>query len=173
MEKMNDETLRGYMSAHGEYLIRLAYMYVKSWQSAEDIVQEVFVTFYKKSDQYREEASVKTYLSKITVNLCHNHLKSWKNRISLFAGNAFSSSSDYETPETLLTSKQIKHQVAQTILQLPLHYREVILLYYYQEFSVTEISHILDSPEGTVKIRLSRARAALRKKLDQSDMEVI
>ncbi|WP_404409470.1 RNA polymerase sigma factor [Jeotgalibacillus malaysiensis] len=170
---MSEEELRVCMNAHGEYLIRLAFMYVKSWQSAEDIVQEVFVTFYHKSDQYKGLASVKTYLSKITVNLCHNHLKSWKNRISLFAGNAFNTSSDHETPETLLTNRQTSNEVAETILALPINYREVILLYYYQEFSVAEISDILNCPEGTIKTRLSRARTALRKKLDRTDMEVM
>ena len=47
-------------------------MYVKDWNLSEDIVQEVFIQFFKTYDNYEQRASVKTYLTKMTINKCHD-----------------------------------------------------------------------------------------------------
>lgn len=65
---------------HSRYLVRIAYLYVKNWSTAEDVVQEVFVTYFQKSDQFRNEASLKTYLTKMTANRAKDYLRSWKHK---------------------------------------------------------------------------------------------
>lgn len=65
---------------HTRYLVRIAYLYVKNWATAEDIVQEVFVTYFQKSDQFRNESSLKTYLTKMTANRAKDYLRSWKHK---------------------------------------------------------------------------------------------
>lgn len=72
------------MKEHGEYLFRLAYMYVKDLHAAEDIMQEVFIRYDQHSSEFEHRSSIKTYLCKITVNCCHEYLRSWKNRKSNF-----------------------------------------------------------------------------------------
>lgn len=73
------------ITEHGDYLLKVAYLYVKNEATAEDIVQDVFIAFYQKQQQFRQESSLRTYLVKMTVNRSHDYLRSWKSkRLSLF-----------------------------------------------------------------------------------------
>lgn len=162
------------MKENGEYLIRLAFYYVKNWSTAEDIVQEVFVTYCQKSDQFENRSSIRTYLAKITVNKCHDYLRSWKNKIYLYSNLLLGQSiSNKESPEQLVINKDKNDMLIKEILEMSIKYREVILLYYYQEFTILEISKILNCSENTVKTRLSRAKSILKSKLEGIEWEVI
>lgn len=162
------------MKENGEYLIRLAFSYVKNWSTAEDIVQEVFVTYYQKSDQFEKRSSIRTYLAKITVNKCHDYLRSWKNKVPFYT-NIFKSQilTNQDSPEKLVMNKDKSDRLIQEILEMSVKYREVILLFYYQEFTIVEVSNILNVSENTVKTRLYRAKAILKIKLDGIEWEVI
>jgi len=73
------------IAEHGDYLLKVAYLYVKNEATAEDIVQDVFIAFYQKQEQFRQESSLRTYLVKMTVNRSHDYLRSWKSkRLTLF-----------------------------------------------------------------------------------------
>lgn len=169
--RMTDEEMKKIMDSHGEHLIRLAYFYVKDWAAAEDIMQEVFISFYRKSGQFEERASLKTYLSKITVNKCHDHLRSWKNKRSLFSNSLGGLISSGKSPEELLEQHTDRSNLTNKILELPVKYREVILLFYYEEFTSKEISEMLGCSENTVKTRLRRAKDLLREKVDLKEWE--
>lgn len=169
--RMTDEEMKRIMDSHGEHLIRLAYFYVKDWAAAEDIMQEVFISFYRKSGQFEERASLKTYLSKITVNKCHDHLRSWKNKRSLFSNSLGGLISSGKSPEKSFEEQTDRSNLTNKILELPIKYREVILLFYYQEFTSKEISEMLGCSENTVKTRLRRARDLLREKVDLKEWE--
>ncbi|PSL36182.1 RNA polymerase sigma-70 factor (ECF subfamily) [Planomicrobium soli] len=170
-KSLNEEQLKHVMDHHGEYLLRLAYLYVKDWPAAEDILQEVFLTYYQKADQFEQRSSLKTYLTKITINKCHDYLRSWKNKRSLFSeaiGNLISSS---KSPEEAVEQQMGQTSLMREVLELPTKYREVLLLFYYQEFTSKEISQLLDCPENTVKTRLKRAKALLRDQVDPREWE--
>ncbi|WP_339252547.1 sigma factor [Sporosarcina sp. FSL W8-0480] len=72
--------LQDLMVHHTEFLIRLAYYYVKDLQAAEDIVQEVFIKIYNNQHNYEERGEVKAFLTKMTINKSKDHLKSWAYR---------------------------------------------------------------------------------------------
>ena len=72
--------LKELMFQYTEYLIRLAYYYVKDLQAAEDIVQEVFIKFYNNQSNYEERGELKAFLTKMTVNKSKDYLKSWAYR---------------------------------------------------------------------------------------------
>ena len=61
------------IAKHGDYLLRIAYLYVKNRATAEDVVQDVFIAFYQKQEHYRGDTSLKTYLVKMTVNRSHDY----------------------------------------------------------------------------------------------------
>ncbi len=168
---MTDEEMRNIMNSHGEHLIRLAYFYVKDWSAAEDIMQEVFISHYRKSAQFDNRASLKTYLSKITVNKCHDHLRSWRNKRSLFSNSLSGLISNTKSPEDTYFRQADQSNLTNKILELPIKYREVILLFYYQEFTSKEISEMLACSENTVKTRLRRAKDMLREKVDLKEWE--
>lgn len=171
---MNHHTyLEEVMNAHGEYLIRMAFMYVKDWPTAEDIVQETFISYYKNLDQFQNRSTVKTYLTRILINKCHDHLRSWKNKKHFFTQLFNHLPAGNSTPEEWIIRTNTQSSIVNEIIKLPVKYREVILLYYYQELTILEISTVLGCPENTVKTRLSRARLQLKDKVDLESREVL
>ena len=151
---------------HGESLMRLAFMYVKNRQVAEDIVQDVFLRAYEKRNDFKGNSSYKTYLSRITVNRSYDYLRSWtykntilSNKIALVVKSGRSAES-----EVLLNSE--RHVLGHEVIGLPVKYREVLTLYYYQDFSIDEIAEVLKCPSSTVKTRLRRARTKLKERIE-------
>ncbi|WP_415579358.1 sigma-70 family RNA polymerase sigma factor [Filibacter tadaridae] len=155
---------------HGDYLLRVAYLYVKNRATAEDIVQEVFIAFYEKQGQYRGEASLRTYLVKMTVNRSHDFLRSWKNkRITLF--EKVTGKSTNRTPERSLLEKAEKQELVEALFTLSITYREVLILYYFQEMTTVEIAELLDCPQATIRTRLQRARKQLANRIVDYEWE--
>lgn len=77
---INAKELQVLMIQNTDFLIRLAYYYVKDLQAAEDIVQEVFINFFNKQNNYVERGKLKAFLTKMTVNKSKDYLKSWTYR---------------------------------------------------------------------------------------------
>ncbi len=99
-----NEQLAAIMDEHGEYCLRVAYLYVKDWAIAEEIVQDVFYAYYRQQERFEQRSSLKTYLVKITVHKSHDYLRSWKNkRLMLFEKLHIGVSR--RTPETDLLEK--------------------------------------------------------------------
>lgn len=147
------------MNEHSRYLVRIAYLYVKNWSTAEDVVQEVFVTFFQKSDQFRNESSLKTYLTRMTANRAKDYLRSWKHKKDVLFDTVFISSKS--TEEVLLEQERLA-SLEKHLFQLPLKYREPLILFYYDEQSIAEIALYLELNENTVKTRLRRAKQQLK-----------
>ena len=77
------------------------------------------------------------------------------------------------TPETVLVAKDERSTLKDALFELPVRYREVVILYYYQELKVREIADILACSENTIKTRLHRARQMLQERLEKSEWEVL
>lgn len=159
-----DQIMREYSS----YLVRIAYLYVKNWSTAEDVVQEVFVTYFRKSDQFRNEASLKTYLTKMTANRAKDYLRSWKHKKDVLFDTIFVSSKS--TEEVLLEQERLA-SLEKHLFQLPLKYREPLILFYYDEQSIADIAKYLELNENTVKTRLRRAKHQLKEFFAEEDEE--
>ncbi|GGB45759.1 sigma-70 family RNA polymerase sigma factor [Fictibacillus barbaricus] len=163
-----EEWLIHIMDLYQDKVIRLAYTYVKDRKLAEDLAQEVFVKCYVHKDNFRNESSVKTWVYAITVNLCKDYLRSgWKKYIHVIDRFGKSRQSSVLTPELSIVQKSEHEALAEQVLKLPLKYREVILLYYYKELTVSEISQILNKKEPTIRTILQRGRDMLRRKLEK------
>ena len=148
------------ISEYGDYLLRVAYLYVENSATAEDIVQDVFVAFYEKQDQFRGDASLKTYLVKMTVNRSHDYLRSWKSRRTTLYKKVISNGKS-RSPERAMLEKSEKMELVEALFTLTVPYREVLILYYYEEMSTVEIAKLVNCPESTVRTRLQRARKQL------------
>ena len=79
---MNEQQLAAIMDTYAEKLLRIAYFYTKNVQSAEDIVQEVFIAFYY-TNKYTEQGELGAFLTRMTSNKCKDYLKSWAYRTHL------------------------------------------------------------------------------------------
>ena len=163
------EHLQQVMSEHGEYCIRVAYFYVKDWSAAEEVVQDVFLAYAKNAHRFEQRSSLKTYLVKITIHKSHDYLRSWKRKWQQFTQpKTFSHS--IETEKIIDEEKQT---LVQSLLQLPIHYREVLILYYYDDYNIPEIASILKMSENTIKTRLARGRNKLKQLLQDQSWEVL
>ena len=160
--------LRTIMEEHSEQLIQLAYFYTKSYHAAEDIVQDVFITFYR-SDTYEERGQLTAYLRKLTVNRAKDYLKSWAFR-KLQLKDAWSSLGKRQRDHVVELEE--RSEIGAAILSLPIHYREIIILYYFEEMNTVEIATLLGEAESTIRTRLRRAREKL-KPLLQEQWEVL
>lgn len=150
------------MRTYGNDVLRMAYSYVKDYDTAEDIFQEVFIKVNANLNEFRGESSIKTWLLRITVNACKDYLKSaYNRRVTMFSEEEEESIRAEDTIEKI-ERRQDGEQIRRALLLLPEKYREVLLCLYFEERSVAETAKVLGISEGTVKSRLSRAREKFR-----------
>lgn len=144
---------------------RLALTRTKSSEDAEDIFQEVFLKLVSNTKQFETEEHRKAWLIKVTINCCNTHFVApWhKNVVSMDDVTLTQMAGTTEDTYASLEEPDIYAQ----ILKLPKDMRDVILLFYYEDLSVREISQILNTSENNIKKRLSRARQKLRLELEE------
>ncbi len=167
-EQSKDELLEFLMNEYGQSITRLAFTYIKEQQLAEDIAQEAFIKCYQKLDEFRHESSYKTWIYSITVNLCKDKLRNWSFRNLIFSDFLSTRTKTTETPESRLLDFENSRIISEQIVSLPIKYREVIILYYYEEFTYNEIANLLNMKLSTIKSRLHRARLLLKRRLEGS-----
>ena len=156
------------IDTYSDYLYRIAFIYTKDRLAAEEVVQDVFLKYYHRSEQFKGDASLKTYLVKMTMNRSCDYLRSWKNKkhnmLEFFQGTT-------KGTEQLYVEQELRAEITAAVLTLPVKDREVLLLYYYEEMTVFEIAEVLEVAVSTVKSRLQRARKKLKPKLQMEVME--
>ena len=166
---MNSAELERIMDEYGEHLLKMAYFYLRDRELAKDIVQEVFISFYGSSD-YQELGKLRAYLTKLTVNRCKDHLRSWSFRNLKFNKEWIET---IHTERDRLILQEEKSDIAVAVLSLPVKYREVIIFYYYEELTMREVASFLGISENTVKTRMTKARKLLRNELSKDYWEVL
>ncbi|GEL78638.1 sigma-70 family RNA polymerase sigma factor [Tenuibacillus multivorans] len=165
------QLLEKLMDQYGESLTRLAMTYVKDQYIAEDIIQETFLKVYKNLDRFEGRSSYQTYLYRIVMNGCYDYLRSWHHRKVQITEKFTLTHEEGNTSEKHLLDKDKNLELAQNVLKLSIKLREVIILFYYQDFTVDEIAKTLDISQNTVKTRLFRARKKLENQLKEGGWE--
>ena len=145
---------------YGEYVYHLAYIYVKNKENAEEIAQDVFYNFGKKQEQFRGDAHIKTYLTRMTINRSYDELRKLKRRSILQTILPFMK--EEHSAEKLVVKEAVGKSVKEAVFSLSVAYREVIILYYYEDYSTKEIAQLLQTSENTVRTRLRRAKEQLK-----------
>lgn len=141
-------------------VFRVAYSYTKNKSDAEDISQEVFLKFYTSMAKFEDSEQLKAWLIRITINKSKDLLKSsW-----------FSKRSDETDLQQSFTMNQSQSEILEAVLSLPEKYKIVIHLYYYEGYSLNEISEITSTKISTLQTRLQRGRKLLGKKLKEEDI---
>ncbi|MBY0147378.1 sigma-70 family RNA polymerase sigma factor [Neobacillus niacini] len=163
-----EDKLSWLMDEYGDMVVRLAFTYVKQKQIAEDISQEVFISCYKNLETFQNKSSYKTWLYRITVNKCKDYFRSWSHRnISYqdFFRSIFPSGE--KSIESNILDKEERELIFERVLKLPIKLREVIILQYYEELTINEITELLGLNSNTVKTRLHRAKKLLQSSLKE------
>jgi RNA polymerase sigma-70 factor, ECF subfamily len=136
---------------------------------AEDLVQETYVKALRGFSSFQSGTNFRAWIYRILRNTFLTSRSGLKATamIPLDAEDADELPAGPETPETVLISNSEQQLVQGALDTLPVHFREILLLCETEEMSYQEISETLSIPIGTVMSRLSRARKALRKILQQ------
>ena len=157
------------MNTYGNDVKKFVYTYLHNEADTDDITQEVFVTVYLKLNTYKGKSSLKSWIYSIAANKCKDHLRGHRLRqsklIERISRHSISSKLN-EVPEEYLQST-IKEGLFEKVMELPIKYREVVILYYFKELSIKEISYILNEKEPTLQSRLSRSRSKLRELINE------
>jgi RNA polymerase sigma factor (sigma-70 family) len=163
-----DAWLERIMDEYGERLTKLAYNYVKDWGMAEDIVQDVFITCFRHFEKIDEILSFKAWIYRLVINRAKDVLKSSAFKRVVKNSNLLSLFTSKEPlPEMSLVKRSEEEILSRSVLDLPLKYREVIILYYYEECSIEEIKGLLGLNGNTIKTRLNRGRTKLKNRMER------
>jgi RNA polymerase sigma-70 factor (ECF subfamily) len=151
-------------------------------QLAEDIVQEAFMRAYSTLQNYPAQRistlKLKPWLYKITLNVFYGHLRSSRLQelpLEGTEGNLMLEAIDDDwlnQPEQVIENKEGLHKLEVGVARLPLPFRELVNLYYFEELSYREIAEILNLPPGTVKSGIHRGTRLLRQTLQTQESEV-
>lgn len=154
------------MHEYSDGILHLVYTYVKNRTTAEDLTQEIFIKCYEKLNQFHQQSNIKTWLYRIAINHCKDYLRSWHYRkISLTNTILDHIPSKAKQVEEKIITKSEESSLAHAVMDLPLKYREIVFLHYYEELPLAEISKITAVNINTIKTRLKRARQLLKDKL--------
>ena len=159
------------MEQHTERLIRVAYYYTKELQTAEDLVQDVFIKFYHKQSALKDVNDFSAYLTRMTINRCKDYLKSWHVRKVQFQQKWVEQVQKEEFDRFVQQDEE--QIIGEAIMRLPLMHREALVYYYFEEMTIPSIAQLLQIPQSTVKTRLVRGRELLKAELKGIEWEVL
>jgi RNA polymerase sigma-70 factor, ECF subfamily len=162
---------------HGGRMLAVARRYLDSEDAAQDCVQEAFIAAFKAVDRFEGRSSLATWLHRITVNAALQVLRrrSHKDEVPIEPWLAsFDEDGLRQGPsevtaagaEELLARDDVRAEVRAAIDRLPASYRNVLLLRDIEGLSIKEVAQMLELTENNAKVRLHRARTALKKQLE-------
>ena len=149
-----DYNISDIVNKYSRHVAMLSYTYTKNIADAEDIAQDVFLQLIKSNKKFENEEHLRAWLFRIAINKSKNHLKSFW----------ISHRSDFPTENTSIHEKD--YDLIRSVLELEPKYRIPIHLFYYEGYSIKEISKILKISESATKKRLQRAREKLSLQLE-------
>ena len=152
------------LDRHQNAVYGFARRLLRDAQEAEDAAQEAFLRLYRASARYRPEASLRTYLLRITKNICIDHHR--KKRPELM--DQVPDMADEQTPLDLLEDAIDADRIEKAIQQLPTNQHTALLLRHTQQLSYQQIARVMELSVSAVESLLVRARRTLRQILKTS-----
>ncbi|SHF86308.1 RNA polymerase sigma-70 factor, ECF subfamily [Ornithinibacillus halophilus] len=172
LKRKEESALQELMNEYGDYLIRTAYLLLKDHQTAEEAVQDTFITAFDKIEQLDEADKLKSWLTTIVLNRCRSQMRkwSWKNIFLNFdTVERIKEDEGAPSPEEELMDLVWNQNLSHAIQKLDYKYREVITLFYFNELKIPEIASYTNSKGNTVKSRLKRGRLLLKELLMEGE----
>lgn len=141
-----------------ERVYRICLIYLKNESDAQDGLQEVFLKLLENPVSFKDEEHEKAWCIRTAKNYCFDQLKSFwhKKRVSMENWR--------EAGETTASEEGALLEI---VMKLPVKYRDVLYLYYYEDYSVREISSMLGRKESTIQSQLAAGRKKLRKWIEK------
>ena len=172
----DEQAFQGLVEAYRSPAERLARSILLTEEAAADAVQEALIKVYRAMPRFKD-GNFRAWLLRIVSNTCYDHLRSQKRRKSISLEQMIEEL-DYEAPDCGSEQNPERYALrrekilflSRMVERLPSWYREVVVLVDIHGYDYGEAAAFLDLPRGTVKSRLSRARANLRDQLADAGM---
>jgi len=155
-----------FVDRHKDSLVNYLTHLTRSRERAEEVAQDAFVRFYRNASKCRDQERLTPYLFRIATNLVVTQIRRdrrWKSILPRLIALQPRSAPPADRP---LLTEEIQRKVTEALEQLPLKFRAPLVLYEIEEWSYDEISRAIGCRIGTVKSRISRARALMRVQLE-------
>lgn len=146
------------VAVYGAMVYRLAYARLQSRHDADDIFQEVFLRYVRRAPEFDSYEHGKAWFLRTTINCCKNFWMSAWHRKTTALTEESQQAFFYDTEEAQL--------LADALSRLPVKYRTVLHLYYYEGLTAEEIGQLQHSPAGTVRMQLTRGRKLLKEEME-------
>lgn len=183
MAELERDELQFKIDRYGDMLFGIAYLRLTNRADAEDAVQDTFYQYlrYRKSGKgFADEEHEKAWLIRVMINVCRKCKRSaWfrhrDDRTPDGSANAIGQTPNgtgiaemcMSAPEEQAVCRESRERLLEAVMALPVKYREVIHLFYYEDLTVKEIGRLLGRKEATVTSQLTRGRELLRKSLKE------
>lgn len=141
---------------HFKAIYRVCYAFLKNAEDAEDCTEDVFVRAMQANPSLENERHERAWLTTTAMNLCKDRLKHWWRQKVVPLD---------ETMEDTLGVSDKGHEVLDAVMALPVKYKEVVWLHYYEGYQTDEIVALLHRPASTVRNQLRDARGKLKEAL--------
>lgn len=152
-----------YNSCVDKYLkmvYRISFHYFGNREDAEDVSQDVFLKLYSHNTKFESEEELKAWIIRVTTNTCHSYFRNpFRKRKTEIDEKEIENIVGSSSSEQEIINRKV---VMDAVMSLPERYRIVVYLYYYEEYSICQISNTLNIKETTIQTRLSRAREKLK-----------
>jgi RNA polymerase sigma-70 factor (ECF subfamily) len=148
---------------HSRAVYYLALRFLGDPQKAEDATHDVFLKAFRKMDQFRGEASWRTWLYRIAINHCRNLQQTWHERHILTSTDETiwdNSAAPAESPFRILETKELGERIQKALDELPSEYRLLLLLVADEQLSYEEVAALTEQTSDAVRGKLHRARKA-------------
>lgn len=151
---MSEEYFNLLVEKYTDMVLRLAFTYLKNMSDAQDLCQEVFLKLYKNQTAFKDEEHEKAWIIRVAINTCKDVIRSqWRKRFFL-------------ADEIIVPIEEEENkEIVALVLELPIKYRSVIYLYYFESYSTAEVANILGRNEATIRTQLKRARELINNKM--------
>jgi len=170
----DEQSYRLLVERYQTLVFTIALRMVRDRAEAEDIAQDVFLKVYRTLENFREEASFKTWICKIATNRCID----WRRKHGLRQDSTTMveeaeslPDQTFERPDQALLRRETQAEVRRVIEEMPDKYRTILLLYHFDGLSYKDIAEQQDISPRTVETRLYRAKQMLRVALRGGDSD--
>ncbi|MHC4223227.1 MAG: RNA polymerase sigma factor [Planctomycetota bacterium] len=166
LRAQDPEALRLVVERYQKRVFALIYGIVRDKHEVEDVAQEVFLKVYTRIGAFDERSKFYTWLYRVAANAAKDHVKKRSRRPAVALDEEVGIPDLEPGPGARAATTEVRLRVREAIAALPPRYREVLALRELEGFSYNDIASVLKISIGTVESRLHRARARLKRRLE-------
>ncbi len=157
--KITEQQFDYVYNEYAKEILNIAYGYTKNKEDSIDIMQNAYVALLKTNKSFESSEHIKYFLIRVTINESINFLKSHQYKRVIKNNEFVMNIPDKED--------ELPYDLSKIVSILPEKYKTIIILHYYDDMKIKDISKILKISESAVKKRLERARNLIKEKIEE------